>query len=333
MKAGVAVVGGMVLSCGMLGTPQAWAATTCGVTMTSLSFGQIDVTGFTTATATATVTCSTTALTLLGNTKVRMCLNIGKATAPRSMPNAQGDPLEYQMYQSAAYSTIWGSSTGTAPANIPYPLDLDYAVPLLGGSTTQNLTLYGRIAPQTAAAAGTFTHNYAGTDTSVVFQSNTTLLVPASYPATCTSGGTTGASSAFAFSVTATVPPSCVFSATTDLDFGSQPGAITSVRDNTSTITMACRNRTAWNLGLDNGLNFGSGTRRMQWGATGNYVSYQLYRDSQRSAAWGETIGTNTATGSSTGSAQTLTVYGRVPAPQNVPAGDYKDTVKVTVTY
>jgi spore coat protein U-like protein len=58
-----------------------------------------------------------------------------------------------------------------------------------------------------------------------------------------------------------------------------------------------------------------------------------LYRDSARSLTWGQTVGTDTAAGTGTGAAQTLTVYGRV-APQNTPAaGTYTSTVTATVTF
>jgi spore coat protein U-like protein len=62
-------------------------------------------------------------------------------------------------------------------------------------------------------------------------------------------------------------------------------------------------------------------------------VTYGLYRDAARSLAWGATTGVNTASGTGTGTTQTLTVYGRV-APQTTPkAGTYTDTIVATVTY
>jgi spore coat protein U-like protein len=325
---------GLWLTSGLLCAPEAWAATTCSATMSSLVFGSIDVTGYAAATASLSVTCTTSALSQSGNAKVRMCLGIGKAADPRAMLNATGDTLNFQMYQNPAYSTIWGSSLGSAPANEPLQVDLDYAVPIsTGGSSTQAYTLYGRIPPQVSAAAGIYTDSYLGNNTDLAFQYNTSTTGATTYPASCTSGGTAGTTSTFGFDVTATVPSSCQFSAVTDLSFGSHAGPITSAQDNTSSITMICRNRTAWNLGLDNGQNHDGSTRRMRLGGTDNYVSYQLFRDNNRSLAWGSTIGTDTAAGTGTGSAQSQTVYGRVPASQNVPAGSYSDTITVTVTY
>jgi len=71
----------------------------------------------------------------------------------------------------------------------------------------------------------------------------------------------------------------------------------------------------------------------MRLGATSNYVQYELYSDSARSQRWGNTLDIDTVNNTGTGSSQSLTVYGRVPAPQSVPSGDYSDTVTVTITY
>ena len=48
---------------------------------------------------------------------------------------------------------------------------------------------------------------------------------------------------------------------------------------------------------------------------------------------WGTTIGTDTVTGTGNGTAQAITVYGRVPPQTTPPAATYNDTVNVTVTY
>ena len=64
-----------------------------------------------------------------------------------------------------------------------------------------------------------------------------------------------------------------------------------------------------------------------------NTVAYQLYSNGAHTSVWGNTIGTDTMSGSGNGTSQTLTVYGRVP-PQTTPAAaTYNDTVNVIVTY
>ena len=72
--------------------------------------------------------------------------------------------------------------------------------------------------------------------------------------------------------------------------------------------------------------------RKMASGAT-NTLNYQLYSDAARSTIWGNTTGTDTVTGVGTGLAQSLTVYGSIPAAQASPAGDYQDVITVTVFY
>jgi spore coat protein U-like protein len=62
-------------------------------------------------------------------------------------------------------------------------------------------------------------------------------------------------------------------------------------------------------------------------------IDYNLYRDAAFTNVWGETIPTDTLSGTGNGATQPITVYGRV-APQTTPAtGAYSDTVAVTVTY
>jgi spore coat protein U-like protein len=62
-------------------------------------------------------------------------------------------------------------------------------------------------------------------------------------------------------------------------------------------------------------------------------VTYGLYRDAGRTLPWGATVGVDTASGTGTGLAQNLTVYGRIP-PQTTPQpASYSDTIIATVTY
>lgn len=79
--------------------------------------------------------------------------------------------------------------------------------------------------------------------------------------------------------------------------------------------------------------------RRMQSG--GSVLDYNLYRDSARSAIWGNgSGGTNTVSGSlgallplGQTVSRTHTVYGRIFPQQNIPAGAYTDTLTVTLTF
>lgn len=315
----------------------AGAATTCTATALTLSFGTVSLDGITDVSATFQVTCRTFGLSLLANAKVRMCLNIGDGSSgggnldPRRMLSGSGDALRFQIYRDPARSQIWGS-TGNPVVPTPLGLDFSYSVPLLGGTQTRTVTMYGRV-PTQALVAGTYNSSFAGVHTSMAYRYNEALLGNPGFPATCTSGGIGGAhvSGAFPFSVSANVPTNCRAYVTTDLDFGTVPGLIDANRDRTSTIAMTCTGRTAWNVGLDNGQNAAGSLRRMRQG--GSHVAYELYREPAMTSRWGTTIGTDTKSGIGTGATQTLTVHGRVPAGQTVPAGDYSDTITVTITY
>ncbi|MDR9450944.1 MAG: spore coat U domain-containing protein [Acidimicrobiia bacterium] len=137
------------------------------------------------------------------------------------------------------------------------------------------------------------------------------------------------------FQVTATVSDTCDITAT-DLAFGAyDPNA--GDLDGTSTITATCTDGTSYDIGLDAGQNAASATtttRAMDDGAaTPNYLDYELYSDSGRTAVWGDTVGTDTVNQTSAGGAEDHTVYGQIPGGQFVPAGSYSDTINVTITY
>jgi spore coat protein U-like protein len=58
-----------------------------------------------------------------------------------------------------------------------------------------------------------------------------------------------------------------------------------------------------------------------------------LYSDSGRTTNWGNTVGTDTVSGTGTGSAQSLTAYGRIPSQPTPAPATYSDTIVVTLTY
>lgn len=131
------------------------------------------------------------------------------------------------------------------------------------------------------------------------------------------------------FAVTATVQASCSVSASA-LAFGTYS---TAQLDATSTVTVTCSNTTPYTVGLDAGTSTGATvtTRKMVNGA--NTLNYTLFNDAARTTNWGNTAPTNWVSGTGNGSAQALTVYGRIPANQFVNPVAYNDTIAVTVTY
>ena len=132
------------------------------------------------------------------------------------------------------------------------------------------------------------------------------------------------------FQVTATVAATCLISATS-LAFGSYTGVVANA---TSTISVTCTNTTPYNVGLDAGTASGATvTTRKMTGPASALLNYALYRDSAHTLNWGNTVGTDTQSGTGSGSAQSLTVYGQVAASQFVAPGSYTDTITATVSY
>ncbi len=135
------------------------------------------------------------------------------------------------------------------------------------------------------------------------------------------------------FPVTVTIVAGCTITGASTLNFGSQ-GALAANVDASSTVQVQCTNTTPYNIGLDAGTGVGASTalRKMTSGG-GSTVNYAMYTDSGRTINWGNAVGTDTVAGSGTGTAQSYTVYGRVPAQPTPAPGVYNDTVTVTVTY
>jgi spore coat protein U-like protein len=137
--------------------------------------------------------------------------------------------------------------------------------------------------------------------------------------------------------VNASVSAKCRLTAGT-LDFGAYDPVVTNASTDltgSGTFTVACTKSASsvW-IGMNLGNNAGAGTiRRMQLGATGTYLDYELYQDAPLSTVWGNTSGTGVSYAATTKAPTTLTVYGKVLQNQDVPVGSYTDTVVMTVNF
>lgn len=133
--------------------------------------------------------------------------------------------------------------------------------------------------------------------------------------------------------VSATVTNNCTIS-TAALAFGSYDPVAANASanlDGTGRVTVACTRGASATIGLGNGSNASATSRRLSDGS-GNFLSYELYQDSGRATVWGGA--TTLSTGSAPSkAARDFTVYGRVSANQDVPAGSYGDTVVATVNF
>jgi spore coat protein U-like protein len=86
-----------------------------------------------------------------------------------------------------------------------------------------------------------------------------------------------------------------------------------------------------YEISIDTG-NSGTFTPRQLMHSSGATLNYNLYTDLQRTQILGDgTVGTTTVSGSCLTLCIPLTVYGRIPINQWGPAGEYSDTVTVTL--
>ncbi len=105
--------------------------------------------------------------------------------------------------------------------------------------------------------------------------------------------------------------------------------------DATGGIDVVCTNGTAWAASADAGTGATATLALRQMTAGTDLLNYVLYTDAGRTTVWGDGVGGSTAliSDTGTGTEQLKTIYARVPSGQTAPAGDYADTVAVTVTY
>jgi spore coat protein U domain-containing protein, fimbrial subunit CupE1/2/3/6 len=316
----------LAIALGLFWHRPAQAATnvSCTATMTNVSFGTVNpLSSGTNANATLSYTCTNSASATRYATA---CFSVGDGvqgagqTNPRQMEDASGDVLRFQLYQDAAHTSVWGSQFFGV-----FLTPLMVNVTVAGSrSVSGQATMYGQVVNgQTGAIPNTYQDQFSGAHTAITVNDSSS-----NYPNACDStiAGT------FPFTVTATVAKQCNVSAS-PLNFGNSVGLLTATVNATTTLGVQCSSNTSYNVGLDAGLNGGGNinARKMVLGA--NSVAYQLYQNSARTQVWGNTVGTNTAAGTGTGSTQSLTVYGQVPVQATPPAGTYNDTIVVTVTY
>jgi len=306
------VAGGLLGLSAML-LPTQVDAQACTVSMTNVAFGTVNVLPGTAVntTATITVTCSG------GSGSQRICVSIGCGSAcdstSRQMTGPGGSNARYDLYANSGRTTLWGSwQTGYDTAGVQMSVSHN-------SSTTH--TVYARfLASQQTDLAGSYT-------ASLTAQPFITYVNASGAPA-CPTGVLTASGSA---SVTATVSSNCTLGSTA-ISFGS-PGVLSSNTDAQGTLSIQCTSGLPYAVSLNGGTSGATNPTQRRMRFSGASVFYGLYRDAARSLPWGSTAGVDTLSGTGTGLAQTLNVYGRV-APQTTPKpGTYSDTIIATVTY
>lgn len=313
----IAVAAGIcMLICGLLSRVH---AQTCSFTVTTVAFGTVDVTANANVNTSATVsiTCTTSSAMAL-----RVCVNFGigsggATNAANRFMKSGANSLTYGLFSNAARTTPWGSNFwaggGASPVVVTFPSAT--------GTRTQNRTVFGRVySGQQTVIAGTYLSSFSSTDAVIQYGQRSITncnLLP--------SAATTS------FNVTATVPSVCTISAT-DLNFGTA-GTLTANTDANTNLQPKCTNGTAYNTGLNGGLSGATDPTQRKMTKGSEFILYGLYRDAARTLPWGNTIGTDTLAGTGTGLAQSVPVFGRIPAQTTPSPGVYNDTIVVTLTY
>lgn len=142
--------------------------------------------------------------------------------------------------------------------------------------------------------------------------------------------------------VTASVAKSCSITGTSDVAFGAYDPAdanFAAPLDASGSVTIRCTKNTTYDIALGQGANAAPGStcvsplRRMASGT--ERLAYGLFSDAGRTTTWGCDATNDVTRTETTGpsSPDTVTVYGRIPAGQDVADGSYSDTVTVTVTF
>jgi spore coat protein U-like protein len=120
------------------------------------------------------------------------------------------------------------------------------------------------------------------------------------------------------------------------LSFGNYDPFSGAPLDATCEVNVTCNAGLPFTVKLGQGKISGGGFQPRALGGTkgSSKIRYNLYRDSARQQIWGDGTGnTFVVTGTGTGRNIPLTVYGRIPARQNVSVGSYATPISVIVEW
>jgi spore coat protein U-like protein len=161
----------------------------------------------------------------------------------------------------------------------------------------------------------------------------TRIYIAASILMLMTAIAVNGTTEAARFEVSATVNADCRISVT-DLFFGSyDPLGQNGSRelDAAAGVNMLCTRDARAKIAIDSGRNAADGTRGLA--ADGQRVSYQIYRDADRTQVWGSGADAQQFVSTGIQSPQQFNVYARIPPGQEVASGRYTDVVTATVEF
>lgn len=127
--------------------------------------------------------------------------------------------------------------------------------------------------------------------------------------------------------------PACTVS-TTPVAFGSYDPLLATATDTTGSISVFCAVKTTITVKIGASSNSGGfDPRQMANGP--DRLNYNLFINAGRTTIWGDGSGGTSVNTATVPKNQTrnLTIYGRIPPLQGIPAGNFSETLVVTVTY
>jgi spore coat protein U-like protein len=103
--------------------------------------------------------------------------------------------------------------------------------------------------------------------------------------------------------------------------------------DSSTTVSIACTPNIPFTIDIDTGL-YGNGINRRVFNPTANaFINYDVYKDPPRSQVWGTGGAKNVAGNSGATGRVILPVYGRLASSTKLKAGNYRDTLTVTISF
>jgi spore coat protein U-like protein len=117
-----------------------------------------------------------------------------------------------------------------------------------------------------------------------------------------------------------------------DLDFGAYASNSTTPARGQTNISLTCSGGITVELSLDTGTSPGRPRRLSQESGT-DRLEDDLYQDPGRTIYWGDRSGVDTLEVLTTGVAQTVPIYGEIPAGQRAREGTYSDVITITVHF
>lgn len=128
--------------------------------------------------------------------------------------------------------------------------------------------------------------------------------------------------------------PSCTFTSVTAVSFGAYDVfAVVPNNNGVGGLTIRCigGGGPSFAVTLSTGQSNSYASRIMKSGV--NQLNYNLYTTAARTAIWGDGTGGSSTLAATANSTTTLSVFGQIPAGQDVTVGTYTDSITATVTF